>query len=321
MKKSFSFLMALITIFSCLLLITAPAFAVDNSTKENATVIKIGSTYSDNVTKTKKSAFFTFTITAPADRVCIYMQATNNTVFKLIKDNYEITNKNTKYDENKTVFQDYVLGKGKYYIEVNNVDNLSNVNISLRVSKISFPDVSDSAWYAEAVKYNARKAYITGYTNGNFGPGDSLKRQDFVVILARISNADLSTYQNMTPKNSDVKNSAYYAAAVNWATSNNIVSGYANGKFGVNDPITREQICTILYKYKNSPSVSNVDKTLNNFGDGYNVSSFAKTPVAWAIQKGVISGTQDRRIAPTKTASRAEIATIIMNMDQKEMFK
>ncbi|MBQ5995073.1 MAG: S-layer homology domain-containing protein [Clostridia bacterium] len=204
--------------------------------------------------------------------------------------------------------------------KVNVIIYFNNKNIVLETWTKIFPDIAPGAWYYNAVNYVNNKGYITGYENGRFGVTDSLKRQDFVVILARIAKADLSQYKNMTPKNSDVKKSAYYAAAVNWATSNNIVSGYANGKFGVNDPITREQICTILYKYKNSPSVSSIEN-IYNFDDWYNISSFAEIPVAWAIQKGVISGTQDGRIAPTKTASRAEIATIIMNMDKKGMFK
>ena len=184
----------------------------------------------------------------------------------------------------------------------------------------TFPDVKQGSWYYDSVYYVSKKGYITGYANGKFGPSDNLKRQDFVCILARIANADLSKYANMTSKLSDVKKGAYYAASVNWAVDNGIISGYQNGKFGVNDNITREQVATILYRYMGSPEVKDINKTLAKFSDVNRISSFAKTAVAWAVQQGVISGMADGRVAPTEGASRAQIASIIMRMDQQGMF-
>ncbi|MBQ5994855.1 MAG: S-layer homology domain-containing protein [Clostridia bacterium] len=185
---------------------------------------------------------------------------------------------------------------------------------------IYFPDVKEGSWYYDAVQYVAKAGFMSGYQNGYFGPGDNLKRQDFVVILANIAKVNLSSYANMTPKLKDVKKGAYYAAAVNWAVDNNIIAGYANGNFGVNDPITREQVATILYRYMDEPSVSGANSILAKFSDSGRISSFAKTPVAWAVQQGVISGMADGRVAPTEGASRAQIASIIMRMDQKGMF-
>ena len=184
----------------------------------------------------------------------------------------------------------------------------------------TFPDVKQGSWYYDSVYYVSKKGYITGYANGKFGPSDNLKRQDFVCILARIANADLSKYANMTSKLSDVKKGAYYAASVNWAVDNGIISGYQNGNFGVNDNITREQVATILYRYMGSPEIENIDSTLAKFKDVNRISSFAKTAVAWAVQNNVISGMADGRVAPTEGAARAQIASIIMRMDQQGMF-
>jgi len=117
-----------------------------------------------------------------------------------------------------------------------------------------YPDVADNAWYNEAAYYNAERGWITGYKNGNFGGADQLKRQDFVVILARIAGADLSAYENVQSTMPDVVKGSYYAAAVNWAVDNGIIGGYTSGakagKFGVGDPITREQVCVILYRQR-----------------------------------------------------------------------
>ena len=186
---------------------------------------------------------------------------------------------------------------------------------------IYFPDVKEGAWYYDAVQYVAKAGFMSGYQNGYFGPGDNLKRQDFVVIIANIAKADLSKYAGKASSFKDVQKGSYYAAAVNWAVANNIVSGYNSTKFGVNDPITREQIATILYKYKKEPAVGSITSTLAKFSDGNNVSLYATTPMAWAVQKNVISGMSDGRLAPTKTASRAEIASIIQRMDQQGLFK
>jgi hypothetical protein len=180
---------------------------------------------------------------------------------------------------------------------------------------IVFPDVAEGDWFYEAVQYCASLGWITGYKNGKFGPADPLQRQDFVVILARIANAYLPAYTSCSLK--DVDMNAYYGPSVAWAVSEGIIKGYDNGNFGVGDKITREQICTILYRFKGSPSVDT--SVLNTFPDKGSVSSFATDAMAWAVANGVITG-KNGNLAPVANASRAEIATIIMRMDKNGMF-
>ncbi|MBQ9413504.1 MAG: S-layer homology domain-containing protein [Clostridia bacterium] len=184
--------------------------------------------------------------------------------------------------------------------------------------KVRYPDVPDSAWFFEATKYVSNKGYVTGYASGKFGAGDNLQRQDFVSILARIAGADLTPYQNETGGLKDVKAGSYYAPAVAWAVENGIVAGYQNGKFGVGDPITREQVCTILWRFMGSPAAN--EDVLARFPDQDRISDFAKTAVAWAVENGVISGMQNGTVSPVTGASRAQIAVIVMNMDKKGMF-
>ncbi|MBQ9415042.1 MAG: S-layer homology domain-containing protein [Clostridia bacterium] len=184
----------------------------------------------------------------------------------------------------------------------------------------NFPDVPANMWYTDPVNYVVEKGFMSGYQSGKFGPGDKLQRQDFVVILSKIAGADLSKYQNSTGGLKDVVKGSYYAPAVAWAVDNGIVSGYQNGKFGVGDPITREQVCTIFWRYKGSPAVPNADALLSAHKDAFRISDFAKTAMAWAKQNGVISGMADGRIAPVDKASRAQIAVIVTNMDKKGMF-
>lgn len=183
-------------------------------------------------------------------------------------------------------------------------------------STVSFPDVKSTDWYYDAVQYCAQKGFITGYKNGKFGPADTLQRQDFVVILARIAGANLSLYTSCSL--SDVAMNSYYGPSVAWAVSEHIITGYNNGKFGVGDNITREQVATILYRYLGSPTTGS-SAIISSFPDRNNVSEFADSAMIWAVNNAIITG-KNGNLAPTATASRAEIATMIMRMDQKGMF-
>jgi hypothetical protein len=194
--------------------------------------------------------------------------------------------------------------------------NDNEIPFEALTEKVDFPDVAEGDWYYEAVQYCAGKGFITGYKNGKFGPADALQRQDFVVILARIAGADIDGYTSCKLK--DVDMNAYYGKAVAWAVDQKIIGGYDNGKFGVGDKITREQVATILYRYSGSPDVDT--SVLNKFTDKGKISAFALDAMAWANQNGVINGKNATTIAPTLTASRAEIATIIMRMDRQDMF-
>lgn len=183
-----------------------------------------------------------------------------------------------------------------------------------------YPDVFLDSWYDDSVRNVSVKSFMSGYGNGKFGPDDALQRQDFICILARISGEDLDLYKDSGNNFSDVKDGNYYTAAINWAVENNVVSGYANGKFGVGDKITREQVCTILYRFMGEPEIQNADSALSGFSDAGKISSFAVVPISWAVQNGVINGMADGRVAPVNSAARAQIAAIIGNMNNKGMF-
>ena len=180
-----------------------------------------------------------------------------------------------------------------------------------------FPDVASGDWYYNAVKFNAEKGYVTGYSNGTFGPSNNIQRQDFVLILARIASADLSAYEGQNGGFSDVQAGAYYASAVAWAKDKGIVTGYSADNFGVGTYITREQISLILCRYLGGEASGDVDTILNAYSDGGNTSPWAKTGVAWAVENGII-GNSDY-LNPNGNAGRAEVAQIIYNMSNKGM--
>lgn len=184
-----------------------------------------------------------------------------------------------------------------------------------------YSDVKDTQWFFDAVDYCTEKGYTNGYGNGKFGPADKLQRQDFVLMLARIAGADLSAYSNGTGGLSDIAVGKYYSPAVAWAVEKGIITGYNNGKFGVGDPITREQVATILYRYLGSPEVDATEEVFAPFKDRSRISAFASDAMIWAIKNMIIKGKDATTLAPTATASRADISTIIMRMDKADMFK
>ena len=182
---------------------------------------------------------------------------------------------------------------------------------------MTFPDVASGDWYYNAVKFNAEKGYVTGYSNGTFGPSNNIQRQDFVLILSRIAGADLSAYEGQNGGFSDVQAGSYYASAVAWAKDKGIVTGYSADNFGVGTYISREQISLILCRYLNGSASGDVDTILNAYSDGGNTSPWAKAGVAWAVENGII-GNSDY-LNPNGNAGRAEVAQIIYNMSNKGM--
>ena len=112
----------------------------------------------------------------------------------------------------------------------------------------------------------------------------------------------------------DVASGSWYYDAVNWAAAQNIVTGYGDGTFGPEEDITREQMAAILYRYAQYKEYISVEKgDLSAFTDGDTVSDWAQTAMEWAVGNGVLSGKGNNLLDPTGTASRAEVAQILMN--------
>ena len=182
-----------------------------------------------------------------------------------------------------------------------------------------FRDVPKTSWYFDAVNYCARNGYMAGKRTAVFGPTEYMQRQDFVVVLASIAGEDISSYKDYKWTFSDVKKGSYYYNALMWAVDNKLIGGYENGKFGVGDRITREQICTILYRFasylgadtkvKGSP-----EYVLRDYADLNQVSEFSEFGVAWCVQNKLVSGKSKYRLFPRDYASRAEVAQIIAGL-------
>ena len=172
-----------------------------------------------------------------------------------------------------------------------------------------FTDVAEGDWFYDAVKYVNENEMMVGTTDTLFGPDDTTTRAMIVTILYRLEGSPAATGASFA----DVSADAYYASAVAWAAQNGIVMGYSDTQFAPDDNITREQMASILYRYA---SFKNYDVTAQSELAGYTdvsaISDYALTAMKWANAAGLINGRTDTTIAPQESASRAEVAAILM---------
>lgn len=173
-----------------------------------------------------------------------------------------------------------------------------------------FTDVDTAKWYHLSVDYVLTHKMMNGVSSRAFAPNANLTRGMLVQILYNLEGKPKGTAANF----SDVQADAWYAEAVGWAASNKVVTGYADGTFRPNAAVTREQAAAILYRYAKSKGIDvSVGENTNilSYVDVQQASEYAIPALQWAVGAGVLNGKNGGRLAPTGTATRAEIAAIM----------
>ena len=179
------------------------------------------------------------------------------------------------------------------------------------VDGTGFSDVSTNDWYAEAVMYCHENELMSGTGSNAFSPNTTMTRAMLATVLWRLADEPVVNYLMQF---SDVAGNDWYTKAVRWAASEQIMGGYGNGLFGTNDPVSREQISAILWRYEGSPEGGQSA----GFADGDAIDSYAVDAVDWARANGIMNGRTDNIFAPQDGATRAEVATILMNYTRRE---
>lgn len=175
-----------------------------------------------------------------------------------------------------------------------------------------FTDVLSSSWYADAVSFVVDHGLMSGTSSTKFSPNATLSRVMAAQILYSLTGKPAAAYD--PDLYSDVPADAWYTDAVMWANETGVMKGYSNGKFGVNDVITREQIATILYSYSEKYGVdTSTLRNLNGYTDADSISSYAVTPMQWAVANGIISGRTETTLVPKGSATRAECAAMLQS--------
>ena len=171
--------------------------------------------------------------------------------------------------------------------------------------------MSASAWYAKAVGFAVSHELFNGVSDTEFAPSKSMTRGMFVTVLNRLAGAEDFAGK---AEFSDVAADKWYATGTVWAAANKIVSGYGDGKFGPDDAVTREQMAVIMYNFTKAMGYDVTGSaSLDKFSDSASVHSWAADAMKWAVGSGVMSGNADGTLNPRGTATRAQVATIMMN--------
>lgn len=180
-----------------------------------------------------------------------------------------------------------------------------------------YEDVKRSDWYQESVEYVTEKKLMNGMGDEKFNPNGSMTRGMLVTVLYRMSR---STYVGKS-EFIDVSEFEYYSTAVAWATENEIVKGVGNNSFAPDDEVTREQLITILYRYAKytSRTVRVIKKSnISEFEDYIEISEYSLEAFEWGYVEKIISGRSTTTLNPKGTASRAEVATMLMRFEGEE---
>lgn len=182
----------------------------------------------------------------------------------------------------------------------------------------SFSDVRPSAWYHDAVNYVCENGLMNGTSDTSFSPNATTSRGMIVTILYRLAGSPDMPESNWGYPYADVDANAYYSTPVYWARLNDLVTGYSDDRFGPDDAITREQMAAILYRYAGSLGIDTdtnfVPDKYYDFSDYQAVSRYAANAMSWCVNKGIVSGS-DGKLNPQGTATRAEVATMLMNAE------
>ena len=179
------------------------------------------------------------------------------------------------------------------------------------ISGQTFTDVSIFDWYNEGVMYVSENGIMNGVGGNKFEPGTELKREMLATILWNMEGKpepkDIAPFL-------DVMSGEYYSKAIAWAGENGIISGYGS-EYGVGEAVTREDFAAILYRYAEYKGYDTTQggMAVREFADYEEISEYAKTPVAWAVNTGIISGMGNGSVSPKTTTSRGQAAVMLMN--------
>ena len=178
---------------------------------------------------------------------------------------------------------------------------------------IFYVDVADDSWYHDAIAYVSALGLMNGVGDSKFDPNVSSTRGMVATILMRLANGesiDLDSFY-------DVEISSWYAESAAWASENGVFVGYEDGSFRGEQIITREQLAAVLYRYAAVMGYNvSASADLDAYDDGTLVSGYASEAMAWAVESGIIQGIGSNKLDPTGSATRAQLATMLMRFDE-----
>ena len=179
---------------------------------------------------------------------------------------------------------------------------------------LPFTDVSKDSPYYDGIRFVYEKGIMKGVTPTTFEPGTAVTRGMLVTLLYRNEGSPAVTGVSF----SDVAAGRYFTDAVAWAAKNGIVTGFSDGTFRPDAPVSRQQLAVILFRYAGYKGMTAVtlEENLNGFTDESAISGYAISAMNWAVGQGLINGFSDGSVRPAEGANRAQTATVLMRLLQ-----
>lgn len=248
------------------------------------------------------------------------------TVTVVPEDGYEldtitVTDKNGKSVEvtrNADGTYSYIQPRGRVTISVamKEVETVCPRDGACPVTR--FTDTDTAEWYHDGVHYCVENGLMQGTSETTFAPSLTTSRVMIATILWRLSGSPKAKTGVSIP---DCEANSWYSAAVAWASEMGVVKGYGSGNFGPNDPITREQMAVMLWRYAQSKDLDvsvGEDTNILSYKDFAEISEWAVEALQWAAGSGVMNGKDGGGLDPQGLASRAEVATMLMRYCELE---
>lgn len=179
---------------------------------------------------------------------------------------------------------------------------------------LPYIDVQPKDWFYEGVAYATEQRLMNGISQTTFDPNGETSRAMLVTILWRVAGRPQVDYA-MTF--ADVAQDQWYTEAIRWASGMGIVQGYSQTEFGLNDPVTREQMAVILYRYSQTNGTQTEQEVVSAYQDAEQISPWARDGLNWAVATELLQGVGNGMLSPGGQASRAQTATIFMRFCQR----
>ena len=186
--------------------------------------------------------------------------------------------------------------------------------------KNPFADVNAGDWFYRDVLFSYEKGLMSGMDTAVFAPYANTTRAQIAVIFYRMEGSPAVEGENSFTDVVRDSGTAWFYDAVTWAQKNGIMGGYGNSSFAPNDPITREQLAAIFYRYAQYKGYDTTQggMAIREFDDYESISDYAMGAMAWAVNTGLVKG-DSNLLYPKGTATRAEIAALFHRFAENGM--
>lgn len=318
--------------------IEAEEFVFPDNTTFTTKAVTTGTEYA-TAKKLVGDNFRLFSISAENDGEAVTPSGVANIYFPVEKEDgnniaiYRIVEGDKNTEAGKTELEYRLSDDGKYYVvtvkefglfavantdynDVEAVSTMKPVTENTGSKEIAFKDI-DNHWAEDYILKAVDKGLFTGVESDKFAPDMDTTRAMFVIVLGRLNGVSENKEGNITFK--DVNKEDYFYPFVVWASENDIVEGFSEDRFAPELNITREQMARIMYEFAKNNGIELKKVARTEFTDADNISSWAEESVNALSEAGIINGRTDGTFDPKGNATRAEIATMLINFIDEYM--